>query len=176
MVRRTSFGKFSRMPLMAAVMVGGLALASRAAFADGGEDHARLVGAWSVQVTLRNCATGAPLGPALNALVTFHHGGTVSESTASPAFAVGQRGPATGTWRRTGTRSYAQRMVALIAFDTAPNPPASPGFFAGWQTITQTLELVDRDHFTSAGTNESFDLNGQPYRSGCSTAVGRRFE
>jgi hypothetical protein len=77
-------------------------------------------------------------------------------------------------------------MVSLILFDTAPNLPGtptfnpalpvSPGFFAGWQTVTHTLELTDPDHATSAGTNEFFRLDGQSYRSGCSTAIAQRFE
>ena len=45
--------------------------------------RASLVGTWTVQVTLRDCTTGAPLGPAFNSLVTFHGDGTVSESAAN---------------------------------------------------------------------------------------------
>ena len=70
-----------------------VALSAGPALADSAESGRRsLVGAWSVQVTLRNCATGAPSGPPFNSLVTFHHGGTVSEAAGSPAFAPGQRG------------------------------------------------------------------------------------
>src|SRR5687767_5476590 len=57
--------------------------------------QAKLVGTWVVQVTLRDCATNVPLGPPFNSLVTFHSGGTISETTASLAFAIGQRVPAT---------------------------------------------------------------------------------
>jgi hypothetical protein len=67
-------------------------------------------------------------------------------------------------------------MIALIAFDTLPNPPVSPGFFAGWQEVTHTIELADASHLTSAGTNEFYKSDGTLYRTGCSTAVGRRFE
>ena len=144
-----------------------------------------LVGTWVTRVTLRDCATSAPLG-SFNSLVTFHRGGTLSESTGSLGFAPGQRSSGHGTWSRQSGHTYGERIVALILFDTAPNLPGSPsfdpglpvspGFFAGWQTITHTERLSDADHKTSAGTNEFYTSDGVLYRSGCSTATGQRFE
>jgi hypothetical protein len=134
-----------------------------------------LEGTWFVQVTPRVCATGAPLGT-FNSLVTFHEGGTLSESTSSPAFAIGQRISGHGTWNFAGHHTYDQRLVSLINFDTAPNLPASPGFFAGWYIVTHTIELIDANHATSSGTNEFYKADGTLYRTGCSTAVSERFE
>lgn len=144
-----------------------------------------LVGVWFVQVTLRSCATGAPMGT-FNSLVTFHRGGTVSETTTAPAFAIGQRGPGTGTWEADGHDQFTQRMIALINFDTPANLPGtpgfnpalpiSPGFFTGWSIVTQTLELTDRNHASSSGTNEFYKADGTLYRTGCSTAEAVRFE
>ncbi|HEV8394302.1 MAG TPA: hypothetical protein VGQ37_08505 [Vicinamibacterales bacterium] len=144
-----------------------------------------LVGVWAVQVTLRNCTTQAPQGP-FNSLVTFHRGGTITESTASLAFAPGQRSPGHGTWEHQGGNSYRQHMTALILFDTAPNlpgtpgfdpaKPVSPGFFAGWVTVTHTVELSDADSLSSAGTNAFYRSDGTVYRTGCSTAIGVRVE
>ena len=68
----------------------GLAQSSNAASKNG------LEGTWFVQVTLRNCATNAQIGLPFNSLVTYHRGGTISESTSSPAFAIGQRGGGQG--------------------------------------------------------------------------------
>jgi hypothetical protein len=133
-----------------------------------------LEGTWFVQVTIRNCATNGPLG-SFNSLVTFHSGGTISEATSSPSFAVGQRSPGHGNWDAEGHHTYSQRMVALINFDTPPNLPASPGFSAGWATVTHTVELDDRDHYTSTGTNAFYKSDGALYRTGCSTAVAERF-
>lgn len=143
------------------------------------------VGTWGIQVTLRDCATNAPIG-SFNSLVSFHRGGTLSESAGSRAFAPGQRSPGHGTWARNGGRTYDQQMVALILFDTPPNLPGSPGFdpslpvspgfFAGWQTVSHTVRLGDADHLSSAGTNAFYKSDGSVYRTGCSTAVGRRFE
>jgi hypothetical protein len=145
-----------------------------------------LTGTWLVEVTLRNCATNGPLG-AFRSLVTFHRGGTLTESTSSPVFAIGQRSSGHGTWSSDDARIFSQRMVSLINFDTAPNLPGTPGFnpalpvgpgfFAGWATVTQTTELIDADHFTSFGTNDFYKTGEtSPYRSGCSSSVGTRFE
>jgi hypothetical protein len=116
------------------------------------------------------------LGVPFNSLVTFHRGGTITETTSSRAFAIGQRSDGQGNWSAEGHRTYSQRMVNLINFDTAPNLPFSPGFFAGWSTVSHTLRLVDADHATSSGTNEFYRTDGTLYRTGCSTAVARRFE
>ena len=135
-----------------------------------------LEGTWLVQVTLRDCSTNNPIGQPFNALVTFHRGGTISESTSSRAFAIGQRSDGQGNWGAEGNHTYNQRMVNLINFDTAPNLPVTPGFFAGWSIVSQTLELTDANHGTSSGTNEFYKLDGTLYRTGCSSAVSVRFE
>jgi len=144
-----------------------------------------LAGVWMVQVTPRNCATGAPMGT-FNSLVTFHQGGTLSESTTSSTFAIGQRGPGTGTWDADGHHQFNQRLIALINFDTPANLPGtpgfnpalpvSPGFFAGWSVVTHRVELIDATHATSSGTNEFYKADGTLYRAGCSTAESVRFE
>lgn len=87
-------------------------------------------------MTLRDCVTNAPRA-SFTSLVTFHRGGTLSESTASLAFAIGQLPPRHGTWTHQGDQTYLQRMIALIVFDSPANPPVSPGFFAGWQEVTR---------------------------------------
>jgi hypothetical protein len=135
-----------------------------------------LEGTWFVQVTLRDCATDAPVGPPFSSLVTFHRGGTISETTGSSAFASGQRSDGQGGWNAEGHNTYTQRMVSLINFDTAPNFPKSPGFFAGWSVVSHTLELTDANHATSSGTNAFYKADGTLYRTGCSTAVSVRFE
>lgn len=61
----------------------------------------------------------------------------------------------------------------LPGFD--PTLPIAPGFFTGWQTVTHTVDLIDADHFQSAGTSAFYNANRELYRSGCSTATGERF-
>jgi hypothetical protein len=147
--------------------------------------HDGIVGPWVVEVTLRNCTTQAPMGT-FSSLVTFHRGGTFSESNGSLVFAPGQRSDGHGAWTRQGPGQFLQRVVALIVFTTDPNLPGSPGFdpslpvspgfFAGWQTISHTVKQTDANHMTSAGTNAFYKSDGELYRTGCSTAVGQRFE
>lgn len=145
----------------------------------GGSDP-RVVGTYAVQVTLRDCTTGAPAGPPFDALVTLHEGGTISEAAGGLAFAPGQRTPAQGSWARTGRRTYSQEMIALIVFGTPanlpgtptfdPTKPITPGFQAGWQTVSHTITFSDATHATSSGGNAFYNSAGTLYRTGCSTA------
>lgn len=187
MKTRTSTVRGGRFAIAALGLAGALLTTSGVpVHADPSAASAGLVGVWGVQVTLRDCATGAPLGPPFNSLVSAHLGGTMSESAASLSFAPGQRTPGHGTWARKGSHTYQQNILALILFDTAPNlpgtptfdptKPVSPGFFAGWVTINHTIVQSDADHFTSSGTNAFSKADATVYRTGCSTAVGQRFK
>lgn len=110
-------------------------------------------GVWYVQVTIRDCATGVALAPAVRSLVTFAGGGTLHESVGGGGFAPGQRSDGHGTWTHKGGQTYDQRFVAMINFATAPGP--GPGFEAGWIKVHHTVEVIDADHIESAGTNSS---------------------
>lgn len=159
---------------VAALAAALVAVADRDAGAHGGGARA-LEGVWAVRVQLRNCATGAALGPSFLSLVTFARGGTIVESGGGPGFAPGQRSTGHGAWTHEGGNTFVQRMITLIHFDT-PAGPGGPGFAAGWQRVTHTVTLADRNHATSQGTNEFYDSNGQQYRSGCSTAEAERVD
>jgi hypothetical protein len=170
---------------LAGMLVAAPGRAAASGSASSGSDET-LVGTWAVQVTLRDCATNAPLGPPFNSLVTFHRGGTLSETAGSTAFAPGQRSPGHGTWARRHGHRYRQEMISLLLFDTAPNlpgapgfdptKPVSPGFSAGWVTVSHTVRLADADHIASSGSNTFYNTSGVAYRTGCSTATGERFE
>jgi len=152
-----------------------VALAGSRASAQQSAAQARTVqGVWYVQVTIRDCATGVALAPPVNSLVTFAAGGTLHESVSGGGFAPGQRSDGHGTWTHNGGQTYDQRFVSMINFTTAPGP--GPGFEAGWMKVQHTVTMVDADHIESAGTNRFFRLNGDVYRTGCSTATGTRFE
>ena len=156
----------SRLGLAMAVLVGPMGAAT--AQADGANDRA--TGTYAVVVTLRDCATGAPAGPPFDSLVTFHGDGTIFETPGGRAFAPGQRGAGHGSWRRIGRKSYSQEMIALVVFDTAanlpgtptfdPTRPVTPGFQAGWQTVSHTVTFSDAAHGTSSGTNAFYTLAG----------------
>ena len=149
--------------------------AASAASAQQSAAQARTVqGVWYVQVTIRDCATSAALAPPVNSLVTFAAGGTLHESVSGGGFAPGQRSSGHGTWSHKGGQTYDQRFVSTISFSTTPGP--GPGFEAGWMKVQHTVTMIDADHIESAGTNSFYRLNGEVYRTGCSTATGTRFE
>jgi hypothetical protein len=80
-------------------------------------------------------------------------------------------------WERTGAgHTYRASSIALLLFASAPNVPVSPGFQAGSQRLDQAIKVTDPDHFMSNATTEFYDASGQTYRTGCATALGRRFE
>ena len=111
---QTSTGLNGHRVLTALFLAGILAMTSGiTGFAHGNESGRKqqIEGAWLVQVTLRNCATNASMG-SFNSLVSFHEGGTLSETTSSPGFAAGQRSPGHGEWEFEGHRTYSQRMIS----------------------------------------------------------------
>ena len=145
-----------------------------AAVAQPSESEGRTVeGTWYIQVTPVICATGAPVPGVspVTALVTFHKGGTMSETAGGTGFAPGQRSPAHGKWHHEAGQTFSQKFTALINFTTVPNFQE-----AGWQVVQQSGVLLDRNTLSSAGTNAFYRIDGTLYRSGCSTARGRRFE
>ena len=165
-------GRRAVMLSMGLALVG---LAASGASAQQSATQAQTVqGVWYVQVTIRDCATGAALAPPVNSLVTFAAGGTLHESVSGGGFAPGQRSDGHGTWTHKGGKTYDQRFVSMINFATAPGP--GPGFEAGWMKVQHTVAVIDADHIESVGNNSFYRLNGEVYRTGCSTATGSRFE
>lgn len=141
-----------------------------------GSPHHRdeIVGTWLVTVQLNNCS-GTLLGAPFPSLLTFAEGETMIEDTSNPSFAVGQRGTGHGVWEYQGHHSFAAKSVAFINFTTTPPPP--PGFTAGTQTITQTVEFNDGPDQWSANAAIAFaDTHGTVYRNACATATAQRFE
>lgn len=147
-----------------------LVLSSRAGHAsdDPGRHALPIVGAWQLEVTLRNCATGevAPVPtPVFPGLSTFHKGGTLSElgSRGSPA----TRSIGHGIWKRTGRRTFESRFV-FHRFD-------ANGFFAGTQDAKATMVLSPDGTALSISTIATFtDVSGIVTPGGCSTQVGQR--
>jgi hypothetical protein len=133
-----------------------------------------LVGTWLVTVQLNNCS-GTTLGSPFASLLTFADGQTMIEDTTNPSFAVGQRGTGHGIWEFQGHHSYLVKSTAFINFTTTPPPP--PGFTAGTQTITQTIEFNNGlDQWTADAQIAFADSTGAIYRQACATATAKRFE
>lgn len=132
-----------------------------------------IVGTWRVQVTTYDCATGRQ-NPPFASMLTFGEGGTLIETTSSPAFQPGQRSPGHGIWKHLGGHNYSAASEAYILFDSAPHPPA-PVFSRGTQRIAQAVEIED-DRFESVASVEFRDVHGNLLTSGCANAVGERFK
>ena len=122
-------------------------LATAMALAPGGgtlqastaENWHAIEGVWLVQVQLRICATGAPLGAPFSSVVTFHEGGTVREGTTATRRSHRGSDPAPGPWEHPRARRLQpEDECRRSRSSTDPNPPASPGFLQGWQVVEQT--------------------------------------
>ena len=145
-------------------------LATNAAAQWNDHDEGKTIeGTWITQVTLLDCQSHSPLGPPFISMGSFARGGTMTETTSSPAFFPAQRSPGHGVWIRTGHHSYKSSSMALITLN---------GALIKTQTITQAMEMKTPDEFvTTAASVQFFDPNGKPIASsGCATAVSTRFE
>lgn len=126
----------------------------------------KLEGTWRVQVTQRNCQSGAALRT-FPALLTFAEGGTLTGSTT--AFPPALRGSDYGVWNHTDGHSYRAVSEAFI-FSPA-------GAWVLTQRITQAIQLdLGGDSFTSDAAVEFFDTLGNTTLTGCATAVATRME
>lgn len=156
-VNRRMSGRWVGMVIVTLALVVLMVFAVTAFAQPAPESGKALTGTWRVVVTPIDCATGAPL-PSFAAMNTFTRDGTMTETTASPAFQPGQRSPGHGVWEFTGRNSYRAVSEAYILFTTVPNPPV-PGLPRGLQRITQTIQ-VTQNQFTSEATAEFFDVDG----------------
>lgn len=133
-----------------------------------GEKRERsLEGTWLTSVTQRNCQTGAPIRT-FQGVLTFNKGGTlVGDSTVvSPALKT----PSFGVWRR--EQGWQEYFFAFMFYRFNPD-----GSFAGSQKVRQTLQLGESGNdFTTTGTLEVLDTDGNLLATGCATSTGVRFE
>ena len=125
-----------------------------------------LEGTWDLQVTRRNCQTGAAFAT-FASIETFMSGGTMLDSTSagSPALIT----PGHGVWSHAGGRNYRFKFKAF-QFDVSGN-------FTGWIIVSHQPNLNRRaDKFESAGTSEFYNAQGVLLFTGCSTLTATRFE
>jgi len=125
-----------------------------------------LEGAWRLQLTVRDCQTGAALRT-FPALFTFAKGGTLTATTAgqSPALFT----PNLGVWRHVNDHSYSAVSEAFV-FSPA-------GAWIQTHRLTRAIEIgEDGNEFTDTVALEIFDTNGNVIVSGCGTSVATRFK
>jgi hypothetical protein len=153
--------------------IGGLALAI-SLFATFGTQKAsskhrgggRLEGTWDVQVTLRNCQTGAEIRT-FPELVTFMFGGTMLDSTSGIPQSL--KTPGHGVWSHVSGDIYRFSFKSLN-FDAG-------GAFTGWTKVTHEATLNPKaTEYCSVGTAEVYAPAGNLIFAGCSTTTATRSE
>lgn len=126
----------------------------------------RLEGSWDVQVSIRNCQTGAEIRT-FPSVTSFIFGGVTIDSTSGTPQAL--RTPGQGVWSHLSGNTY-RFSFKTFTFDAANNS-------TGWTVITHEAELDSNGaQFTSAGTAEVYALNGTLVFTGCSSTTATRFE
>ena len=139
------------------------------------EGHRGLTGTWVVTVQQYDCKSDTVIGMPFQSFLTFGIEGTLTETTANPAFAPGQRGPGHGFWERTHPGYFRAVSEAFILFTTPAHGPV-PEFEAGRQRIDQGIEYRGGDHFNSDAAVTFTDPSGTVLRSGCARASATRME
>jgi hypothetical protein len=126
----------------------------------------RLEGTWRVQVSVKDCQTGA-VQRSFPALFAFAKGGTLTEATAGQPPSLFT--PGFGVWRHTGGHTYSAVFEAF-AFNPA-------GVWIATHRFTRVIELdKDADEFTDTIKLEILDTSGNLIASGCGSSTARRFE
>lgn len=126
----------------------------------------RLDGTWEVQLTVRNCQTGAAI-VTFPEVTTFMFGGTMIDSTAGRAPALKTLGQ--GVWSHVSDNVY-QFKFKHFNFDAAGN-------FIGWSIISQEATLdSDGSQYSSEGKAETYNSMGTLLATGCSTTTATRLQ
>lgn len=125
-----------------------------------------VIGTWEVEVTLRNCDTGASL-KTVRAVSTFTGGGALIESGARVPHNL--TSPGQGTWKHIGGQSYS----AVLRFFRFKRD----GSVAETRKVTRHLELSKNgEQFTGTACVEIFDANDSLIVAHCATETAKRFE
>ena len=126
----------------------------------------RLEGTWDARVSIINCQTGAVIR-SFDSIGSFMSGGTMLDSTSGTPQA--RKTPGHGVWRHVGGNTY-QFSFKSFSFDAAGN-------FTGWTIIRHEAVLSPRaTEYSSSGTAEFYDSNGNLLNTGCSSTTAVRFE
>lgn len=124
----------------------------------------QLTGVWDVQVTLRNCTSGAVIAsfPAMDLFIADGSASEVGVGTAPAA-----RYPSFGRWHYVGPRSFSSHFAF---FRFAPDES-----YAGTQEVRRRITLTsDGHHFTSVAEVAIYDTHHQLLQTGCATEAAVR--
>lgn len=122
----------------------------------------RIVGLWQAALTLAPC-TGGP-ATSINALNTFHAGGTLSSTDNAPQ---PSNGPAQGLWE---SRGHGRYLLHVQFFTFLPD-----GTTSGLADVHQELALDPAGNaYTSELDARVLDPHGNPVVDLCGNAQGKR--
>ena len=125
----------------------------------------RIEGAWMVQVTLRQCDTGAEIpNSTLPGLHTFLSGGAMLSSPATNSLSTGH-----GVWTHTGGNEF-QNTIRLFAYSPG-------GTLAAIATVARDIVLSpDGASLTSYDVSELRDPAGNVLGTRCASATATRLD
>jgi hypothetical protein len=147
-------------------LVIGLSAVFTPGWVSGQSGGGRLEGTWDVQVTIRNCQTGAEIR-SFASVTSFTFGGVTFDSTSGIPQAL--KTPGQGVWSHVRGDTY-RFSFKNFNFDAAGN-------FISWTKITHQADLAPNgNQYSSAGTAEFYAPNGSLISTGCSTTTATRFE
>jgi hypothetical protein len=128
-----------------------------------GKGARALEGTWMVNVTIRNCDTGAPLA-AFKAMDMFIQGGSLVDTNAAPP---STRGPGFGSWESVGYHDFRSTLRFFLY-----NPDGS---FAGVRRIAQDISMDQTDDAWASTVGITvFNPAGDQVATACGTAVAVR--
>ena len=126
--------------------------------------NSRIVGLWDVQVTVTNCATGAPL-TTFPAMHKYEFGGTGQVVPAGNPSALSAH---MMIWSHASGNDYLMSFK-MFRYD-------GDGHTIGWNVVTNEISINEAaDEYAGSGVAEFFDLNGNLLGASCPTFAGTRF-
>jgi hypothetical protein len=123
----------------------------------------RLEGTWLLEVTRRNCQTGAAESATVQSLNAYARGGSMVVVPGIPGPTI------LGAWEHTGGRTFTRTMMGFRF-----NPDGTSGGLVRVKGIIEVSESSNQ--FTVTDTFEFLDANGNLITKGCVVGTGRRLE
>lgn len=125
-----------------------------------------LEGSWSIQVTRRDCQTGAAIAT-FPTMTTFARGGTLQDY--GVAMAPAGCGPGHGVWSHEGGRRFSAALQFFLF--------GADGSYAGKQIVRRQIELSRfGSGYTATGAVQVFKPGGTQINMICTAETGTRFE
>ena len=125
----------------------------------------RIVGMWTVAVTIGRCQGGPQY--TFTAFNTFHLGGTMSDTNDHAATV---RSPGQGVWQYSGYGQYRSRMQFFRFLPTT-------GAFDGIQDVRNTIQInTQATQYTTTVYARMLNADGSLRTEICGSAIGNRID